>query len=111
MGSDHLRKWLDLQQGSAPSHAAKTVQQWREDECSDFIPSSELSSSSLDLKPLDFSIWGYLEAKVNSRQRNSIESLKKQLIEEWRKIPKDLMCLAVGRGPNFYKRLCVNNKA
>jgi inhibitor of nuclear factor kappa-B kinase subunit alpha len=75
-----------FQQDSAPAHKAKVVQDWCRAQIPDFISSSESSPSSPDLNPLDFSIWGILEARVNAVQHRSVDSLKKHLRAEWRKL-------------------------
>jgi inhibitor of nuclear factor kappa-B kinase subunit alpha len=75
-----------FQQDSAPAHKAKVVQDWCRAQIPDFISSSEWPSSSPDLNPLDYSIWGILEARVNAVQHRSVDSLKKRLRAEWRKL-------------------------
>ena len=52
-------QWI-FQQDSASAHRAKTTQQWLTTNCPDFIGFKEWLPSSLDLNPLDFSIWGTL---------------------------------------------------
>lgn len=74
--------WV-FQQDSAPAHMAKATQAWCRANCPAFISTQEWPSSSPDLNPLDFSIWGLLEARVNVKQHHSIESLKRKLIKEW----------------------------
>ena len=75
-----------FQQDSAPAHKAKITQDWCRAEIPDFIQSSEWPPSSPDLNPLDYSIWGILEARVNAVQHPSLDSLKKHLRAEWRKL-------------------------
>ena len=45
--------------------------------------SLERPPSSPDLNPLDFSIWGILEARVNAKCHRSIESLNTTFLKEW----------------------------
>src|SRR5690348_18380286 len=62
--------------------------------CSRLVPRSNsrfhlvvgIAPSSPDLNPLDFSIWGILEAMVNAVQHRSVDSLKKHLRAEWPKL-------------------------
>jgi inhibitor of nuclear factor kappa-B kinase subunit alpha len=75
-----------FQQDSAPAHKAKVIQDWCQAEIPDFIRSSEWPPSSPDLNPLDYAIWGILEAKVNAIQHTSLDSLKKRLRAEWGKL-------------------------
>ncbi|CAF0950007.1 unnamed protein product [Didymodactylos carnosus] len=78
-------QWI-FQQDSAPAHEAKSTQQWLAENCPDFISSKEWPSSSPDLNPLDFSIWGTLEAIVNAKQHRSLESLERTLVREWNRL-------------------------
>lgn len=79
------RKWV-FQQDSAPAHMAKTTQAWCRANCPDFINYQEWPASSPDLNPLDFCIWGILQAKVNAKQHRSVKSLKRKLKREWKKL-------------------------
>ena len=69
-------------QDSAPAHKAKSVQAWCAASLPDFISSSEWPASSPDLNPLDYSIWSFLESKVNARPHPNFESLKRFLQPE-----------------------------
>jgi inhibitor of nuclear factor kappa-B kinase subunit alpha len=66
-----------FQQDSAPPHSAKINQTWCGVNLPDFISSSEWSPSSPDLNPMDYSIWGILEAKVNGTKYLLLDSLKR----------------------------------
>ena len=76
-----------FQQDSAPAHKAKLTQDWLRTQTPDFISSLQWPPSSPDLNPLDYAIWGILEAKVNAVQHRSDKALKKHLKAEWRKLP------------------------
>ena len=76
------RRWV-FQQDGAPAHTAKLSQQWCETHLPAFIPKDEWPPSSPDLNPLDYSIWGVLQNKVNAKPHSSIEALKKTLVKEW----------------------------
>jgi inhibitor of nuclear factor kappa-B kinase subunit alpha len=93
-----LKVWADathgfgnwrFQQDSAPAHMAKLTQEWCKDECPDFISTSEWPPSSPDLNPLDYSVWGVLEARVNAMIHRSLNSLKQKLIKEWDRLSMD----------------------
>ena len=85
-----LGQWT-FQQDSAPAHKAKIVQDWCRAQIPDFISSSEWPPSSPDLNPLDYSIWDILEARVNAVQHRSMDSLKKHLRAEWRKLSMNVI--------------------
>lgn len=72
-----------FQQDSAPAHTANVVQEWCRSNLTDFIDKQEWPASSPDLNPLDYFVWGSLEAKVNEKPHRSIDSLKRKLMKEW----------------------------
>jgi inhibitor of nuclear factor kappa-B kinase subunit alpha len=76
-----------FQQDSAPAHSAKINQTWCKVNLPDFISSSEWPPSSPDLNPLDYCIWGVLEARVNATQHRSLNELKRAVRREWKKLP------------------------
>lgn len=85
-----------FQQDSAPAHKAKKVQEWLRANCPNFISSEEWPACSPDLNPLDYCIWGTLEARVNATPHRSIESLKTKLVKEWEDLPMELVSAAIG---------------
>uniref|UniRef100_A0A915E2E9 Uncharacterized protein n=1 Tax=Ditylenchus dipsaci TaxID=166011 RepID=A0A915E2E9_9BILA len=70
---------------SAPAHKAREAQAW--------CP---------HLNPLDYSIWGFLEAKVNDRRHRGIAQLKTALQEAWREIDEEVLASVVD---NWRRRL------
>lgn len=88
-----------FQQDSAPAHKAKICQNWCRNHLPDFITSDEWPPSSPDLNPLDYSIWGILEAKVNSSRHKSIDSLKTKLLREWAALSMDIVRKAIDSWP------------
>lgn len=62
-----------FQQDSAPAHKAKIVHAWCTANFPRFITSSEWPASSPDLNPLDYSIWGVLQSKVQERPNPNLE--------------------------------------
>lgn len=84
------QQWT-FQQDSAPAHSAKINQTWCEVNLPDFINSSEWPPSSPDLNPLDYSIWGILEAKVNATKYHRLNSLKRAVQREWKKLPMGMV--------------------
>ena len=95
------RHWV-LQQDSAPAHKANLTQNWLKDNIPEFISASEWPPYSPDLNPMDFCIWGMLESKVCSTRHHSLDSLKRQLEQEWQKLPQHVLRTSVDA---FKKRL------
>lgn len=89
-----------FQQDSAPAHKAKTTQTWCMANLPDFIPASLWPPSSPDLNPLDYSIWGILEARVNAKRHCSVESLKRTLLREWDRLPMETVRAAIDSWPD-----------
>jgi len=85
-----------FQQDSAPAHKAKTNQAWCEANLPDFIKASEWPASSPDLNPMDYAIWGILEARVNATKHRTLDSLKQAVQREWNKLSMHLIRNAVG---------------
>uniref|UniRef100_A0A914EGJ1 Uncharacterized protein n=1 Tax=Acrobeloides nanus TaxID=290746 RepID=A0A914EGJ1_9BILA len=46
---------------------------------------------SPDENGLDYSIWGYLEAKACEKPHNSVTTLKKAIRKAWNEMPQDLV--------------------
>lgn len=98
-----------FQQDSAPSHRAKTTQDWCKANFPDFISAQEWPPYSCDLNPLDYSVWSILESRACAKPHKSLEALKRSLRREWDKITvAELRPIA----ENFTKRLklCVKAK-
>ena len=70
------RAWV-WQQDSAPAHKclASETQAWLKKECYDFAPFSHWPPSSLDLNPLDYFVWSYVENITNMTSHNTKASL------------------------------------
>ena len=75
----------------------------------DFIAWTDWPPYSPDLNPMDYFVWGYLEAKVCSVRHASVQSLKAAINREWKLIPQEYLRAAAD---NFMKRLtkCVSLK-
>lgn len=88
-----------FQQDSAPSHSANATQEWLNEFSPGFITKDEWPPSSPDLNPLDYSIWGILERKVNAKQHRSLESMQAAIEREWKKLSKDVICATIDAWP------------
>lgn len=86
--------WI-FQQDSAPAHKAKVTQEWLRTNCPSFISAQEWPASSPDLNPMDYFVWGKLQAIVNAKQHHSLAALKRALVREWEKMPMDQVRAAI----------------
>jgi hypothetical protein len=78
-----------FQQDGAPAHTSKWTQDWLAANLSSYWDKTVWPPSSPDLNPLDYSIWGFLEAKACQTSHTSIEDLKKLIMSAWRGLSKD----------------------
>ena len=72
-----------FQQDGAPIHREKGVQQWLSNSVPSFVKASEWPPYSPDLNPCDYFLWGRLEALVNTKRFDSIDSLKAAIRVAW----------------------------
>lgn len=98
-----------FQQDGAPCHTAKITQKWLQENCPDFIKKDSWPPQSPDLNPLDYFMWSYLEAKVNSHRFNDLETLKQAIRREWDAVPMD-MCRAATASWSKRLRACIKAK-
>ena len=94
-----------FQQDSAPAHSAKISQKCCMENLPDFISKDDWPPSSPDLNPLDYSIWGILETRVNTIKHQSIESLKATLKKEWESLSMDMVRATIDSWPSRLKAL------
>lgn len=92
------RKWV-FQQDSAPSHGAKITQAWCTKNLPDFIPKELWPASSPDANPLDFSIWGIMEAHFRDLKPMGIETFKATIQKIWDEIPENQVRAACNAFP------------
>lgn len=101
------RPWV-FQQDGAPCHTAKVTQDWCQANLPGFIPKDLWPPYSPDLNPMDYFVWSYLEARVNSHEHTNVEALRCCVMKEWIDLPLDLCRAAVG---SWRKRLGLCMKA
>lgn len=99
------QQWI-FQQDSAPSHRAKITQGWCRENFPDFLTSAEWPPYSPDLNPLDYSVWGLLQAEACSIPHKSIHSLKASLLKAWSEIDQNVLRAAIDQFPKRL-RACV----
>jgi len=88
------QRWI-FQQDSAPAHRAKVNQEWCRREIPGFISADEWPPSSPDLNPLNYSIWGILEAEVNATQHRSLEGLRRAIRRAWLNLSQNKICASI----------------
>ena len=67
------------------------MQEWLSAKVPNFISKEEWPSSSPNLNPPNFGIWGYLKNKVSATHQESLEALKMKLQKEWSKMAHDVI--------------------
>ena len=92
-----------LQQNLVPSHGSKFTQLWILRKIPSFISKEDWPAQSLDLNPLDYSIWSILEKRVCSTPHQTLESLKAKLMKEWETIPQETLRAACDSFPDRLK--------
>jgi len=110
--STHVLPWLEArygakgdeggvpycwQQDRAPPHTSNKAQKWCDEHFKAFWPKMLWPPSSPDANPLDFAIWGWLEARACSVPHTSVDALKAAVNTEWANMPAD-----------FIKRSCAS---
>ena len=93
------------QQDGAPAHTSNVTQKWCRDHLDDFLDKTEWPPSSPYLNPLDFCVWGYLEAKVCTKSHTSLESLKASILKEWTNFPQQVLRAAVTSVPSHLSKI------
>ncbi|CAG4983329.1 unnamed protein product [Parnassius apollo] len=94
-------RWT-FQQNSAPSHRQIGTQNWLKANVPVLIDRDMWPSSSPDLNPLDFCIWGLLQATKQATKHTSVKALKASLTREWNCLSDDVVRAACA---SFRKRL------
>lgn len=91
-----------LQDGATP-HTANSVQDYLKSKfLSRFFDKEKWPPRSPDLNPCDFFLWGYLKKRVYTPMPDSLDSLKANIVREFKNIPKKTLKSTFD---DFYKRL------
>ncbi len=77
-----------FQQDGAPAHLANSVQQWMAENMK-FWPEDFWPPQSLDLNPLDVSIWLHVESKTFKVRRPNVDTLKASVTKHWKNMKKE----------------------
>jgi len=59
----------------APAHRAQEMVDLLKRETPDFIPPSHWPTNSPDLSPVDYKIWGVLQQRVYSKNKQTVDKL------------------------------------
>ncbi|QQP57627.1 Transposable element tcb2 transposase [Caligus rogercresseyi] len=77
--------------GRSPGSHVQKVQEFCKGIMASFWPADFWPSSSPDVNPLDFAVWGFLEGKTNKTSHTSVEALKVTITKEWDNISEDFI--------------------
>ena len=92
-----------FQQDGAPAHTARSTQACLREAGVDFWEKNMWPPSPPDLSPLDFSIWGHIEAMACSKRHSSLTALKRSVNCAWRNTNEDFVIKACSKfRPLFY---------
>ncbi|QQP48981.1 Uncharacterized protein FKW44_009476, partial [Caligus rogercresseyi] len=86
-------------QDGAPSHTSDLCQKFCTANMAHFWPKDMWPSSSPDLNPLDFAVWGELEKKTNRTPHPNVDALKATIRTEWDNMSEEFLinsCKAFG---------------
>ena len=89
-----------------PYHHEKTVQGWLAANTPSFFDKDEWPPNSPDLNPLDYYLWGRLEALVNTKRFESVDSLKAAITSAWMRLDNEEVAAACAEFRDRLK-LCV----
>ncbi len=92
-----------FQQDSAPDHKARTTQAWLQRNAPHFIAAEDWTSGSVDLNPLDYSLWTQLELITCAKPHKSVDRLKKAITKAVKNFPIDAIRTSIDDWP---ERLC-----
>jgi len=85
-----------FQQDNAQSHRAKVTVVLLDQETPDFIPSAGWPPNSLDLNPVDYTVWSVLQERVYRTKILDVDELKRRINSEWAALSDAVIERAVG---------------
>ena len=93
-----------FQQDSAPLNKSNVTRQWCNENLPGFIRHHGRPSSSPDLNPIDYFVWGYLQDTINFTMCQNLEELKHRLVIAWDNLDLEKVRAAIN---SWIKRLGV----
>jgi inhibitor of nuclear factor kappa-B kinase subunit alpha len=105
------QRWT-FQQDSAPCHTsfrdpATSTKAFLDANVPRYWWTDKWPAASPDLNPMDYSIWGILQARVGKKFYRSVKDLKTSLKREWRAIPQESIRKAIEQFPKRLE-LCID---
>lgn len=89
-------------QDSAPAHVAKNTLKFFADSKLAYVDPESWMPQSPDLAPMDYFVWGYLKQQLWKRKVTTINGLKRALLDEWKKLPQEM----INRALIHWKKRC-----
>ena len=91
-GSDYV-----FQQDSAPAHTAKRTQEWCQENFSMVWTKDMWPPNSPDLNPMDYYVWGAVQAKVNDHPLGGRVALQEKIRQVMRQMEEEEVARACSR--------------
>ena len=88
-----------LHQDSAPSHVSKKTIDFLEKCEIKYVKPEEWMPKSPDVAPMDYAIWGYLKQRLNKIKIETLDELKKKLLNEWKKMEQNYIDKVLAKWP------------
>jgi len=79
------------------SHGARDIVTLSQRETPEFIFSEMWPPNSLDLNPVDYSVWGILQERVYCWRIHDVKKLKERLLREWRLLDQSIITAVIAQ--------------
>lgn len=104
---NHQKQWW-FQQDADSVHTAKATQAWLEKFTPEFYRKDEWPSSSPDLNLMK-TVWDKIEARVNEKKCQTVEALKRAIVEEWNEVSLAELRQLIEAWPQRLKQVIEND--
>jgi len=94
---------MSLSAGFSSCPKTKTTQKLLRRNVQAFIGAEDWSSGRPDLSPRDYKLWAVLEDMVCQKRHNSLDSLKRSLVEASSETPLETLRVAITEWPERLK--------
>ena len=99
------KNWT-FQQDGTTSHTVKISQNFCKEKFQNFWSKNMWPPCSPNFNPIDFSVWGILQKRACKKKHHSVESLKRNLLKEWEKLPQDMSCATYENAIKRMRTVC-----